>query len=716
MSRKRHIDTRNLIVCETFDDFSEKVRHLDENVEDVVGYVTSISRVLYWNNLESVWGVLGFSWDTQEPMLDMPFQEERLEHVEASGAIIDYDNKPADWKLAHAVTKGYGHFNLTTVPFTIIPKLPDGYRITEFNNTFQNIASDEIELQNSDWSKLNKLTNLVPLNKDLNLDLTGADIRLVEGTLFDGNTSNMTSKLYIKCDFSKVDSIKLRYGWSLYPYKNEKPQLIVDDNNKYINLPIIYNNINSAITLYWKGEGPFDLRYFFKEIYNHPTTVDGAPLLYSENGRYNITVSTDNTYMYIAARDREINTQPASEEEAIDVTIDTSLNTNILLSRYFSFVRDSDKYLYKALPIKYKGSISSIDWYNPCMYIDEYPTYNSDIVSKILDNEDGKIMPYPFFYSLIPCPYTIDASTKKYLNIFEGLRPANSFDVETVDYDYLIDLTPSQSSNKKYAFDILPDLITNDEYDKVVLPINTLYGYTYSPTWVVYKCPSIKSKYINIANFYIGENTSITTAYFNCGSGVICAFYNSNYPHIKLYANEGNICINWNPYMMHFVNHTDMNYVQFMDITPNAQGEIGSADKEKLKVQNVNVGGCTACSIPADGYSYLQPWVVTNENPAYNYRGRVNINWNDNKLAFNPSFIFIYRASIAFNNNALNVFTNEVVKRVIYHIEPLNDPNDYAKYDVSIHSAIYNRFTVAEQAEITAYIASIHYTKTITNA
>ena len=63
MSRKRHIDTRNLVVCDTFDEFAEKVGQCDQNVEDIVAYVTSVSRIFYWLNVESVWGVLGFTWD-----------------------------------------------------------------------------------------------------------------------------------------------------------------------------------------------------------------------------------------------------------------------------------------------------------------------------------------------------------------------------------------------------------------------------------------------------------------------------------------------------------------------------------------------------------------------------------------------------------------------------------------------------------------------------
>ena len=117
----KKVDNRNLVVVDTFDEFSNKVDKLDFEVEDIVALVTSLANTFYWLNVESVWGPIGFTWSKVDD---------------------------------------YGVFNKTTIPFTIIPKLPDGHRIKQFNNTFNNISSNYIEVKKSDWSNLTTLQNL----------------------------------------------------------------------------------------------------------------------------------------------------------------------------------------------------------------------------------------------------------------------------------------------------------------------------------------------------------------------------------------------------------------------------------------------------------------------------------------------------------------------------------------------------------------------------
>ena len=203
MSRKKHIDTRNLVVCNTFDEFTNRLEQIDPNVEDIVGYITSLSQVIYGLTIESLWGTLGFTWDSTSILKGVPYNEERIEHIEADGENIDYSQKDAAWKIAHAVTKGYGHFNATTIPFTLIPSIPDGYRITEFRNTFNLIESGYIEVQKSDWSNLVDIKNLIPRGKSIKIDITGANLNsdnkiIIQNIRSGGWEDNCKHTVYIK--------------------------------------------------------------------------------------------------------------------------------------------------------------------------------------------------------------------------------------------------------------------------------------------------------------------------------------------------------------------------------------------------------------------------------------------------------------------------------------------------------------------------------------
>lgn len=239
----KKVDNRNLTVCETFDNFANKVDDIDFSVEDIVALVTSLSNVFYWLNVESVWGPIGFTWSQVD---------------------------------------SHGVFNKTTIPFTIIPKLPDGYRIKKLDRTFDNITSDYIELRKSDWSNLTYVRALCPENKTVNLDLTGAPIEgVLEGLVGKNGES------YIKGDFSKCTKIA-NNGFGIIANTesvDNMSKLIVDNDNKYLNLP--YNCDWANGCCYYKGEGPLKLEYFFNI---NPENYRMAYLgLYSENNQYYIT-------------------------------------------------------------------------------------------------------------------------------------------------------------------------------------------------------------------------------------------------------------------------------------------------------------------------------------------------------------------------------------------------------------------------------------------
>lgn len=110
---------RNLTISKTIDDFAMDTAKLDFDVEDLVSYCEDITNILYWINIESVWGPLGFEWD-------------------------QYDN--------------YGHFHTNPVKFSILPRIPDPHRIKSFKGIFREIPKDYI-IQENDFVNVDTICN-----------------------------------------------------------------------------------------------------------------------------------------------------------------------------------------------------------------------------------------------------------------------------------------------------------------------------------------------------------------------------------------------------------------------------------------------------------------------------------------------------------------------------------------------------------------------------
>lgn len=138
---------RNLYLCSEFDEFALKTEDIDFSLEDLVSQVVQQSDVFYWLNVESVWGRMGFVWDD--------------------------------------IQNGEGHFSTKTVPYSVIPKLPDGDRIHTFHRLFDYNTYDELTFLSSDWSNVgihqntydfmwttnaNRITNLIFSLDYINLD------------------------------------------------------------------------------------------------------------------------------------------------------------------------------------------------------------------------------------------------------------------------------------------------------------------------------------------------------------------------------------------------------------------------------------------------------------------------------------------------------------------------------------------------------------------
>jgi len=479
MDRKRHIDTRNLVVCNTFDEFAEKVGQCDQNVEDIVGYVTSVTRVFYWLNVESVWGVLGFTWDVldAEGTFDNPW--DRLEHVIAAGKNIDGEHgeltpeeqKQMDDAIQRRLAKvkgGYGHFNATTLPFTVIPKLPDGYRIREFNHTFDLIESSYIEVQNSDWSNLTEINYLIPRRKSISIDITGANLSsnskvLINDLKNSGDNLDWKSTVYIKGDLGNCTN-----GWFEghinYQWVNSHT-IIVDDDNKGLNLPISLYIQNQFY--YTNPDKEFDIRNWLK--INELTYTDNrwTIVLLAASKKYlidnklaNDIYATTGTMQISCAASLGVTpesfddtltkiTDPIAQEIepctiTYDCTEDGDVREDLMFDMADSLGNRYGAYPYEIQcynPIIYEGTVNSITMWNPYVIVKDdnsWPQYNQSLVNKltkfdagttdiIIGNNvhglgQGYFMYGAYLYITKPSPYTIDCTNIRYLNLFDRAK------------------------------------------------------------------------------------------------------------------------------------------------------------------------------------------------------------------------------------------------------------------------------------------------------
>ena len=110
----KDIKPKNLVLGQVINDFADATTKVNYDVEDLCCYVINNIECYYWINIESIWGPLGFVWD---------------------------------------IINDYGHFNFNNIIFNKIPVIPDGHRIKQFNNTFNNIKND-IEVYKSNWENV----------------------------------------------------------------------------------------------------------------------------------------------------------------------------------------------------------------------------------------------------------------------------------------------------------------------------------------------------------------------------------------------------------------------------------------------------------------------------------------------------------------------------------------------------------------------------------
>lgn len=644
----KKVDNRNLVVVDTFDEFANKVDKLDFEVEDIVALVTSLANTFYWLNVESVWGPIGFTWKK---------------------------------------TDDYGVFNKTTIPFSVIPKLPDGYRIKSLSNTFNNVSSAYIDLRKSDWRNLTSVNGLCPPGKKMTADLTGAPIEGVITNLIGNNAG----ELYVKGDFSRVTELSGNTfgGYTIYSFKDSS-KLIVDDGNKYLNMPYKNPSRNINGVYYWKGDGPLRLEYTFRI---DPTDyVMKNLLLYSRNLQYYIT-NLDNLGASLFGSILYGNNNDVMNEPFTEVTIDTrySRDVDIISILYNSTNPNVKAYTHKLRPLRFVGKLDSINAYNPNLYIvDEFPPYDEEQMSALVSeapNHMSLIMPYIVFENLVKCPYVIDMAGKNTLRLFKG------YDWNGEKYP-LIPLTREkimglggvdlEGDGRYYVIDILPKLINADHEFKFA----EFFGASPNCEGGIiakYKIPSFRAQEFYANGFYIDNDTVIQfsnkgdwTNYTDSWLG------DCSKTHIVLFPDDnGRIHFTGaGIFPFHWTNNMVMNYI-----------EVETRDSVILKSSTINTVYeiMLTQSNNYTGHIIKHPVIITNSS----------FSAPKSKIIIESDFVFIYASNISFvNYNDSNPdwrTSMEDIRKFIAGIQ-VNDTNK--KYNLTLKSNYYNQLTEEEKNHI----------------
>ena len=566
--RIRHIKGRNLVVCETFDDFAAAVEKTDFTVEDVVGYVTSLTNCYYWLNVESVWGAIGFTWDVNNPMDPEESAQylnvwKRMEHVLSTGYNVDKKNPedpdeeiPNDrpdgpmpgeegYEYSEAnkfdivqkrrlspITKGYGHFNRTTIPFTHIPTLPDGYRITAITGSTLaniNITDGVLYIDKSNWKNLSNINNLLSRSYVLYADLDGSDITSASNIL---NTTGK-KKLYLKANLSKIPAGTIIANTTSTSATTNAYNIIACNNDyKNLNIPI-GDNWTTRILLHntgstsgygdnyrahhplfkWEGDGPFEFEYFFlfNDYNNVYCQANSANIsINSENEKYHLMNfrnydNANNIGIYPIIQNWKADISPNRYAE---VTIDCTNGVSDVRLDWDLTWRANNCDTFHLAPIKYLGNITSIGTYNPSLLVeaDQWPVFNQSLVDKL----NPSLGEYIFHNIKIvnathKCPYTIDCRNLTSVRVFTHMRLTVS---DYQNYD------PDTGSDK--AIDILPTLIIDES--KIYNTFDLHYyidGAGNGSLRKYTKIPDIHIQAISVPDYsyvtlYAGRNTYIT--------------------------------------------------------------------------------------------------------------------------------------------------------------------------------------------------------------
>lgn len=200
------IKPKYIVLHEMFDDFARDSENVDYKKEDYVSQVIQVTSVIYWLNIESVWGFAGFTWDVYED---------------------------------------YGHFNAVTFDFSVIPRVPDPERIKRLlTNFFSSMNAQTITFLDSGWSSITQVDAIQNNNKSLILHndtittelrcdykYTDEDLSSLNGTFLE--LTNPAADI----QFTRVSSISGRTApivtpTSYFILHKDSPKIPITDTNR----------------------------------------------------------------------------------------------------------------------------------------------------------------------------------------------------------------------------------------------------------------------------------------------------------------------------------------------------------------------------------------------------------------------------------------------------------------------------------------------------
>lgn len=714
--RIRHIKGRNLVVCETFDDFAAAVLNTDFTVEDVVGYVVSLTNCYYWLNIESIWGAIGFTWTgtpiplTDEEALLYPNPLYRLEQVTAEGVNIPMDEQ---WLIEHKLSKGTGVFNHTTIPFTHIPHVPDGHRITAITGDTLaniNITDGVLYIDKSNWKNLENIDNLLSRSMTLYADLDGSNIISANTIL-----RNINAKLYLKANLSNLPNNTLLTncgGDNDTESKSIRRYIAANDYYKCLHIKIGTNSsdcirlhpasgyddqyIKGHPVFQWEGEGTFTFDKFFDiKDYNNvfcPTNT-GVIYINSLNEQYHLNNfknvdDSNNQGLYPVLRNHRWTSE--DNNKLADITIDCTNGVSDVRMDYDLSAREYENHYVKMLPIKYVGNVTSIGSYYPMLKIenDEWPEFRQDLINKLNhDFGDYILSNIDIIDATHKCHYTIDCRNLDSIRVFTHMRLTVASDYQ--DYD------PDSGNDK--AIDIWPNLIVDsnkiyDTFDLRVFDRSTA-------RFVRIPKVNIKAVYVTgneYISFYIGRDTHITCTQFYNGAFTEHKVYDCSVPQITLKKLREDV-----PLSLHsnanqefligkFYNNSG-GYINFFEI---------DATDEELKEGAVN----TAVMINKGTNQYYEvrhPLILSNARCFGRSASRKNHYTN---------FRLVYR-SFFVNGQGLSCpeYTNA---ELIAFAESFADTENDEEYKIILSTELYNRMSnlTTHGMTLLQYITSLGYT------
>lgn len=707
--RVRHIKGRNLVVCKTFDDFAEAVANVDFTVEDVVGYVVSLSNCYYWLNIESIWGAIGFTWTgtpiplTDEEAILYPNPLYRLEQVTAEGVNIPMDEQ---WLIEHKLSKGTGVFNRTTIPFTHIPHVPDGHRITAITgNTLANIniANGVLYIDKSNWINLKNIDNICIRNITLYADLDGSDIISANTIL-----GNINAKLYLKADLSNIpaNSLITNCGGSL-EFGGSKIYRLFAANDYYKDLHIqIGTNVDNSVRLhptaqydnqYIKGhpvfqwEGiiePFKFEKFFDIIdYNNVFCPTNTGVIYINclNQKYhlkNFNNSDDdnNQGIYPILRNHYYSSE--INNTAADITIDCTNGISNVRMDYDLGYRGFETHKVKMLPIKYIGNVTSIGAYNPCLKVenDEWPEFRQDLINKLNNNLGNYILHnIDIVNATHKCPYTIDCRN---LSSVRVLTHMNLSILNYQNYD-------SDTGNDR-AIDIYPSLIVDSTKIYSNFDLRTT-----NRNFLKIPEVNIQCVHVNAANssLYFGRNTHITCTQIDA---VNYSVYDASTPYIKLKKLREDVNLN-----CHMADNYELPIIKYYTLSSGYINlyEIDATDEELMAgIVNTGIG------IDKGTNQYFEvrhPLILSNAR-CFAYEASQKNHYTNFRLVYRSYFINGFGLSCPKYTNA----------ELIAFAESFVDTGNDEEYKIILSTELYNRMSnlTTHGMTLLQYITSLGYT------